>query len=319
MSKPLKVVAISDTSSFPNQVAIELKSPELAIIIQFFFNVIAAHKRAGRNQIQGRTWNYVTASTLIEYFPYWSYDQIKRLLQKLVKMGIFLRENFNADVFDKTNWYAFADEEKWGISNISYDERNRSIERAKSLDLYHIDNNDHSSSIEEVNDLSIQCKKHIPKKRSLPRRTDLSGSMLEPREKKKKAWKDLLTPDQRDSFEWLMLQGIDSSEDTLAFWARTYSLSRLQEVHQEALKKHKKSLGAYMQKLLKACAVVSSGRVAVNRELCEEFKAFNSWHSLEVFEKYAKFSRAGVEIEIDFNMDPEDFAKYLLEKYRNLC
>lgn len=122
-----------------------------------------------------------------------------------------------------------------------------------------------------------------------------------------------LTQEQMDIFEWLKKQGINSHEDTLAWWARTYTLKRLEEVIKEAKIRKARSLGAYMQKILKTGVSVVSGRIEKNKETAQVFKDFHDWNDLEIHQKYATFENGT--IEISFDMEPDAFNEYLRAKY----
>lgn len=115
--------------SFDPILAQELKSIELAIMIHDFQLWIAYNKRLGRNQHEGRTWTYNTIVEIAAHFPYWSRDQVMRLLQKAVKMKILRKGNFNKKDFDRTVWYAFEDEKRFQIGAI------RQMHLAKSLNV----------------------------------------------------------------------------------------------------------------------------------------------------------------------------------------
>lgn len=123
-----------DTTSFNNQIAVDLEDPTLAIVVQFFINTICAHKRAKRNFKKGKTWNYCTYAELVEYFPYWTEKQIRGRINNLVEKKVLIVDSFNKSKWDKTNWYAFQDEERWGISKVSYVCPNGQIEDHKKAD-----------------------------------------------------------------------------------------------------------------------------------------------------------------------------------------
>jgi hypothetical protein len=102
--------------SFDIHIAEEYKSVEIAVLIWHFHYWIMKNKRLGRNFQDGRTWTYQTYEEIAAAFPYWSRSQVKRLLKKLIEKEIIIKGNFNKSPFDQTIWYAFKDEEKFGIS-----------------------------------------------------------------------------------------------------------------------------------------------------------------------------------------------------------
>lgn len=105
--------------SFNVAYATEFKSIDLALLIHHLQYWIHHNKRLKRNYHEGRTWMFDTMDSIAAHFPYWSRDQVNRLLRKAVKLKIIVKGNFNKTKFDRTVWYAFADENKFGISQIS--------------------------------------------------------------------------------------------------------------------------------------------------------------------------------------------------------
>lgn len=130
--------------SFDIHIATEYKSVEIAILVWHFHYWIMKNKRLGRNNIDGRTWTYQTYEEITAFFPYWSRDQVKRLLKKSVELKLLIKNNFNTNKYDQTVWYAFENEEKFGISRFREMEnleeecptigRNRPIEKTISPD-----------------------------------------------------------------------------------------------------------------------------------------------------------------------------------------
>ena len=115
--------------SFDTGIAYEFKSIELATLIHHFQFWIRHNKTLRRNQIDGRTWTYQTFNEIVAHFPYWSIDQAKRLMKKLVELDVLIKDNHSSNTHDRTSWYAFKDEEKYGISTVK--EREELIEEDK--------------------------------------------------------------------------------------------------------------------------------------------------------------------------------------------
>lgn len=128
-------------------------------------------------------------------------------------------------------------------------------------------------------------------------------------------WK--LTPDQLDTFNFLDSCDIDTDHGTKAYWAKKYSLERIIEVYEESKASNPRSMAAYMQKLLKSGAIVAKGHAAANKEFAEDLKRNTGWQQLEIMKKYVKVPCGNGTIELDFNMQPTDFAKTLMNKHTN--
>jgi len=87
---------------------------EEAILIHHFRHWIAINKRMGKNFIDGRTWSYQTQEYLLaNFFYHKNRHKVSRLLKSLIDQGVLLKGNYNKSGYDRTTWFAFADEEKF--------------------------------------------------------------------------------------------------------------------------------------------------------------------------------------------------------------
>lgn len=91
---------------------------ELAILIQHFQFWIQHNATLKINHHEGRTWSFDSLESIAAHYPYWSRDQVNRYLRKLVDENILMKGNFNQTKFDRTVWYAFVDEQRFGIRQI---------------------------------------------------------------------------------------------------------------------------------------------------------------------------------------------------------
>lgn len=127
-----------------------------------------------------------------------------------------------------------------------------------------------------------------------------------------------LNETQAQAYDFLVgLNLKDTKETRLTWWAKTYSIGRLYQVYQESVKFKAKNTGAYMSKLLKEEAVVSTGRVEENERFAKDFKQSNGWNSLKINKKYASFPLRGGMVEMDFNTDTFSFISLISEKFRS--
>jgi hypothetical protein len=88
---------------------------EMAILIHHFQHWIRINQLRKRNIRNGRCWSFQTRKDIQANFPYWSYEEVKYLTEKLVEKGILMTANYNKNPIDKTLWYAFVDEKKFGV------------------------------------------------------------------------------------------------------------------------------------------------------------------------------------------------------------
>lgn len=122
---PAIISAMYQIETFPLQIAIELQSPDLAIAIQFFIDVISKHKMSCENLIEGSTWHFCAIESLQKNFPFWSEKMIRTRMHNLIKIGILKKGNFNKNKHDRTLWYSFVDESRWGLNAVVHAMRMR--------------------------------------------------------------------------------------------------------------------------------------------------------------------------------------------------
>lgn len=109
-----------------------------AVIISNFKFWIANNKANQRNQFDGRTWTYNSVQALAELFPYASIGQVRRAIEKLVEAGILVKGCYNESPYDRTAWYAFADENcQLDLANSAIDLANlTNVHLANSANVY---------------------------------------------------------------------------------------------------------------------------------------------------------------------------------------
>jgi hypothetical protein len=81
-----------------------------AIFIENLRFWIAKNKANNRHFYDGRFWTYNSAKAFAELFPYWSKQQIERIVQRLKSANILMIGHYSPNTYDRTNWYAFSDE-----------------------------------------------------------------------------------------------------------------------------------------------------------------------------------------------------------------
>lgn len=83
---------------------------EEAVLIENFVHWIQKNKANNKHYHDGRYWTYNSAKAFSEQFPYMNESKVKRVLTRLVDMGVLLKGNFNENQYDRTCWYAFTDD-----------------------------------------------------------------------------------------------------------------------------------------------------------------------------------------------------------------
>lgn len=107
------------TYHFDTDHATDYGLPEAVVLYNLAFwighnrdNGTHQHDALINGEVVTRTWTYNSTRAFAEQFPWWSRDQIRRILKKLVDKEVVIEGNFNTMKMDRTTWYAFVDEEK---------------------------------------------------------------------------------------------------------------------------------------------------------------------------------------------------------------
>lgn len=84
---------------------------EEAVLINNLLFWIVRNRANGENFRDGRTWSFNSVRAYSEQFPYLTANTIRRTLESLIKQGVVVASRFAESGLDRTNWYAFADED----------------------------------------------------------------------------------------------------------------------------------------------------------------------------------------------------------------
>lgn len=82
------------------------------------------NKANGRNKHDGYFWTYNSMSAYGDLFPFWTHDQIRRILSKLEDGGYIKTGNYNEHKYDRTKWYTCI----WGLSQMEMVEQTNAID-----------------------------------------------------------------------------------------------------------------------------------------------------------------------------------------------
>jgi hypothetical protein len=126
-------MSLSVHHSFNIHLATYLKSADLAILLHHFDFWIDKNARANRNFHEGAYWTYDTLDDLANTFPYYSRQQIQRMIDKLVEMKVLIKGNFNKSKFDRTCWYTY-NKEFIAIYRNRYMENSESVNGNSGID-----------------------------------------------------------------------------------------------------------------------------------------------------------------------------------------
>lgn len=82
---------------------------EVAVFLNSIVYWVRKNSEEGRNFHEGRYWTYSSTEELTKAHPYWTKDQIKRLVSKCKDKDLLHVGNFNKNKYDHTNWYSPTD------------------------------------------------------------------------------------------------------------------------------------------------------------------------------------------------------------------
>lgn len=95
--------------SFDVDIAVKFGLQE-AIFIENLRFWIAKNKANNKHFYQGKYWTYNSAKAYAELFPYWSKQQVERIILKLKLANVIEIGHFSVNTYDRTNWYSLNEE-----------------------------------------------------------------------------------------------------------------------------------------------------------------------------------------------------------------
>ena len=84
---------------------------EEAIFLENLIFWVIRNRANQTNYFDGRTWTYNSVRAFNVLFPFWTSKQIRRVLDSLLKQGVIVKGNYNKNPYDRTLWYALAEED----------------------------------------------------------------------------------------------------------------------------------------------------------------------------------------------------------------
>jgi len=85
-----------------------------AIIIENMAWWLKKNLANNRHIHDGSVWTYNSVNAFSELFPYWSKDQVRRILEKMESNNVIKVGNYNKVNYDRTKWYSVS--AKWILS-----------------------------------------------------------------------------------------------------------------------------------------------------------------------------------------------------------
>lgn len=82
---------------------------EEAIFLDSIMYWYRENRANNRNYQDGRWWTFNSVRAFTELFPYWSANQVRRIINRCQEKGALLSGNYNEDQRDRTMWYTPSD------------------------------------------------------------------------------------------------------------------------------------------------------------------------------------------------------------------
>jgi hypothetical protein len=128
-----------------------------------------------------------------------------------------------------------------------------------------------------------------------------------------------LTKEQIETYEWIKKQSINTDDNTLCYWVKTYKSKRIKDVIEFAKSRHKegqeiRNIGGWIQKLLKSGLAVVDDTCKINVSFAKQFVETTCWKNLEIYEKYVK--DMVTEDDLPLTMDTSEFRRALESLYQ---
>jgi hypothetical protein len=123
-----------------------------------------------------------------------------------------------------------------------------------------------------------------------------------------------LSKEQIEIYEWIKNQNINTDENTICYWSKTYDSKRIKEVINFAKKRIAegqviRNLGGWVQNFLKTEQAVVDDNCKTNQALVKEILFRTNWTDLKVYEKYVKDAVTGDDLPL--TMEPKEFRRAL--------
>jgi hypothetical protein len=80
---------------------------DVAVMVNHFDFWLTHNKANGKNIYEGKVWTYNSIQAMCDIFPYWTVNQIRRSLEKMLSGGVLEKGNHNQVKYDRTTWYTF--------------------------------------------------------------------------------------------------------------------------------------------------------------------------------------------------------------------
>jgi hypothetical protein len=128
-----------------------------------------------------------------------------------------------------------------------------------------------------------------------------------------------LSKEQAETYEWIKKQYVNTDDNTLCYWVKTYQPKRIREVIEFAKSRKEagqeiRNIGGWIQKLLKSGLAVVDDNCKINTSFAKQFMEATHWQDLKIYEKYVK--DMVTEDDLPLTMEISEFSRALESLYQ---
>lgn len=128
-----------------------------------------------------------------------------------------------------------------------------------------------------------------------------------------------LSTEQVEIYEWLKDQNINTNDETLCYWSKSYTPKRIREVVNFAKARRAggqdiRNIEGWIQKFLKTGHAVVDESCKINRAFLTTFLNSTKWNAINIYEKYVKDTVTGDDLPLTLAHD--DFKRGLEALHR---
>jgi len=98
--------------SFDPKLAKDIGLEESIMMTHFQFWIVK-NKTNNKHEYDGHTWTYNSVNAFELQFPFWTKNQISRILKSLEKKNVIKVGNYNKAKYDRTKWFCIIDEQRF--------------------------------------------------------------------------------------------------------------------------------------------------------------------------------------------------------------
>ena len=141
-----------------------------AVVLQSLAFWLQKNYQERRNYHDGSVWTFNSLEAMLKYFPYFTYNQLRRIINKLNEAGLIKICNYNKMAYDKTRWFSLTKlgEKLLGIC-VHYEEvpeeksANASVKNNKSIcENSQMEDDKTTNDVAEFTNGSVEKHKPIP-------------------------------------------------------------------------------------------------------------------------------------------------------------